>query len=64
MIIEFSSDGAGWNPNRRPAPWRSLYKGMTDEEKKNFVISTYIATVDGAEWWLKGWWSPRIVVDP
>ncbi len=63
VIIEFSSDGAGWKPYRRPAPWRSLHRDMTDEAKKNFEIRTHITTVDGAEWWLKGWWSPRIVVD-
>ena len=37
--------------------------GMTDEERQNFAAVTHIATIDGTEWWLKGWWSPRVTIE-
>ena len=64
VIIEFSSDGAGWEPYRRPAAWESLWAGITEQERKAFTLGAFITTIDGAERWLNGRWSPRITIEP
>jgi hypothetical protein len=62
VIIEFSSDGGGWVEYRRPAMWRSIYSGMSEDLKKEFILNDYIGDVGGDSWYLKGWWKPRVVL--
>ena len=62
VIIEFSPDGGDWVDYRCPAMWRSLYSGMADEVKKEFILGDYIGDVGGDSWYLKGFWKPRVIL--
>ena len=63
VIMEFSADGGSWPEYRRPAMWRSLYPGMSEKVKKEFLLGDYIGDSDGFSWYLKGWWKPRVIAD-
>jgi hypothetical protein len=63
VVIEFSADGGDWVEYRRPAIWRGLYQGMSDEVKGEFILGDFIGEDSGVDWYLRGDWTPRIIVD-
>jgi hypothetical protein len=63
VVMEFSADGGDWVEYRRTALWRSLYQGMADEVKKQFMLGEYIGDEGDVAWYLKGWWKPKVIVD-